>query len=92
MRGLVVNWRELKEALRKDKAEEYIKKVEIEQYGMSPYPEWVCKDCAYKAGGVSPRGMVSTFHRGKCDVCGEIKSVTEPRDYGYPKFEGYKDE
>jgi len=28
---------------------------------------------------------VSTWHIGKCDVCGETKPVTEARDFGYPK-------
>jgi len=63
------------------------------------YPSWVCVDCGNKArdemnkGGVKHcgRAMMSTWHNGKCDVCGETKEVTEPRDFGYPEFVGVKD-
>jgi len=56
-----------------------------------PYPTWVCSDCGKKA---SKKGqfMCSTWHKGKCGVCGEIKAVTEPRDFHYPKFRGHKNE
>jgi hypothetical protein len=40
-----------------------------------------CFDCGKKYG--EPRGYCATFHNGRCDVCGEEKSVTETRDYGY---------
>jgi len=40
-----------------------------------------CHDCGKKYGEYSV-GCSST-REGKCDVCGEIKSVTEARDYGY---------
>ena len=50
------------------------------------YPVWVCDDCAKSAGGKWPRGHLGTFHLGRCGVCGEMKDVTEPRDWGYPKF------
>jgi hypothetical protein len=29
---------------------------------------------------------VSTYHKGKCDYCGEKTSVTEVRDFFYPDF------
>lgn len=41
----------------------------------------VCKDCGSKYGTYSV-GCSSTWE-GKCGVCGETKSVTEVRDYGY---------
>ena len=41
----------------------------------------VCKDCGSKYGVYSV-GCSSTWE-GKCDVCGEIKGVTETRDWGY---------
>lgn len=50
------------------------------------YPAWVCTPCAEKAGGIWPNGHVGTFHNGICHVCGELKAVTEPRDFGYPKL------
>ena len=41
----------------------------------------VCKECGTKYGTYSV-GCSSTWE-GKCDVCGQVKSVTETRDYGY---------
>lgn len=57
----------------------------------------VCHECGVTANvltclkkyGTPPKKLtfdVSTYHRGKCDVCGETKSVTEPRDFFYPDF------
>ena len=40
-----------------------------------------CNDCGRKWGVYSVG--CSTSHIGRCDVCGEEKSVTETRDYGY---------
>lgn len=56
---------------------------------MKKYPTWVCFDCGTKYG--KPAGVCTT-HLGVCDVCGEESSVTEPRDFGYPGFPGYKKE
>ena len=42
---------------------------------------WCCDFCGRTYG--QPRPGCSTYHEGKCDVCGEIKAVTETRDYGY---------
>lgn len=53
--------------------------------------QWVCNDCGKEAlrlpvnKGKSQFEM-STFHKAKCDVCHEVKSVTEARDFGYPVF------
>lgn len=52
----------------------------------------VCSDCGNKAMELPENKgknsfSVSTCHKGTCDVCREIKSVTEARDYGYPVFE-----
>lgn len=47
------------------------------------YPQVVCHDCGSKYGKAWTR---STWHTGVCGVCKETKSVTEPRDYGYPDF------
>ena len=61
---------------------------------MNKYPSLVCVDCgrralknfvAYKSqykrllGGIN-----ATFHKNKCDVCKEIKPVTEARDFHSP--------
>lgn len=50
------------------------------------YPKWNCRECAIKYGGKYPPGHISSWHQGTCGVCGEEKSVTEPRDYGYPNY------
>lgn len=51
------------------------------------YPTWVCFDCGNAAQpDKSKIFAVSTYHNGKCAVCGEIKAVTESRDFGYPEF------
>lgn len=55
------------------------------------YPVWICSDCAASAGAEMPKGHVATFHPDICDVCNRWKSVTEPRDYRYPKITAKKD-
>ena len=54
------------------------------------YPTWVCYDCAVEAGYQPRSNHVSTFHIGICGVCKQEKSVTEPRDFGYPKFKKHE--
>ena len=59
---------------------------------LKPYPIWVCRECGYKAA-LSCRCMdqvftVSTWHTDECGVCGAVVACTEPRDFGYPLFEG----
>lgn len=43
----------------------------------------VCNECGTRYGKYSVG--CSSVHMGTCDVCGEERSVTEPRDYGYLK-------
>lgn len=43
---------------------------------------WVCSDCWDKYWE-QPKDHIGTFHEDTCDVCGEVKPVTEPRDYLY---------
>ena len=45
-------------------------------------PDWVCHDCATRRGARVPEGHCYTVHTGKCGICREVKTVTEPRDYG----------
>jgi hypothetical protein len=54
---------------------------------MKYYPGWICIDCGRKYG-TAYEGHVATFHTDLCGWCGEEKAVTEPRDYGYPDYEG----
>lgn len=48
------------------------------------YPDRVCEDCGRKASG-GKQFKFSTWHIANCDVCGEEKAVTQPRDFFYPK-------
>ena len=41
----------------------------------------VCNECGARYGKYSVG--CSSVHMGTCDVCGETRFVTEPRDYGY---------
>ncbi len=45
------------------------------------YPSWACEECGKKHGKGSK--SVSTWHYGKCDVCGKNNHVTEPIDFGH---------
>lgn len=49
------------------------------------YPSWICIDCGKKYGRWNEMAM-ATFHHGTCGWCGEEGSITEPRDYGWPRF------
>ena len=42
---------------------------------------WVCFDCVEAVGGQYYEGHMCTAHEDVCDVCGEVKPVTEPRDF-----------
>jgi hypothetical protein len=53
-------------------------------------PDWVCNDCGQKWGRwwdgsvyTGPSTHCATYHESVCNVCGNTKSVTEARDYGY---------
>jgi len=52
------------------------------------YPSWICGQCAIDHGGIWKKGHVATFHDGFCGWCSQIRSVTQPKDYGYPAYEG----
>jgi hypothetical protein len=45
------------------------------------YPDWCCSECGMKHGKAINK--ISTWHYGKCDVCGENNNVTQPRDFGH---------
>lgn len=57
---------------------------------LKPYPVWVCDKCALDASEGEKPISLSTYHAGICDVCTKNKAVTEPRDFGYPKFKGHE--
>jgi hypothetical protein len=50
------------------------------------FPSVVCGSCAVAAGGKLRTGSGTTWHIGECEVCGFSKPVTQPRDFGHPKF------
>lgn len=54
------------------------------------YPSWICDACGRKHG--TPHSGCATYHNGDpneptdcCGWCGSKVSLTEPRDFGYPK-------
>lgn len=55
------------------------------------YPAWICTDCAVKNKGKFPKGHIATWHIEECGWCHENKAVTEPKDYGFPRYESHKD-
>ena len=44
--------------------------------------EWVCFECAALRDMFIPAGHIATCNVSICDICGEEKEVTEPRDFG----------
>lgn len=60
-------------------------------------PKQVCESCGVSANvltclkkyGRSPMQIKmsrSTWHMGECEICGETREVTQPRDFFYPDF------
>lgn len=47
---------------------------------------WICEDCGNRYG--KKRLGISSWHQGECNYCGEFKSVTQDRDFGYPPLPG----
>lgn len=50
--------------------------------GLGDYPVWICSSCGSKYGK-RRCGECTTWHVGKCDICGIEACVTEPRDFGH---------
>lgn len=49
---------------------------------------YVCFDCGHKANPKSKdKDAAITCHTGICDVCGEKKTVTHVRQFGFPVFD-----
>lgn len=57
--------------------------AEQQERQRAKYPAWVCEPCGSKYGHRTP--TEATYHAGRCDVCGNSATVTEPRDYGHLK-------
>jgi len=45
-------------------------------------PSTVCFECG-TLYACEKREGASSYHQGRCDVCHEVKQVTDPRDFGY---------
>ncbi|MDD4410841.1 MAG: hypothetical protein PHE32_04010 [Candidatus Shapirobacteria bacterium] len=47
------------------------------------------KTCLLKYGNepMMKKFHTSTYHKGKCNCCGEETSITETRDFFYPRFD-----
>lgn len=52
---------------------------------IASYPFLICSDCGNKYGK-APKGNQATFYFGNCGWCNQVKAVTEPRDFGYPRW------
>jgi hypothetical protein len=50
-----------------------------------PYPAWICHICGSAHGIGMHAGHISTWHIGRCGICGKVASVSEPRDFGHLK-------
>lgn len=57
---------------------------------LKPYPVWVCYDCGITASMGRKLHEYATYHPDTCDVCGQDKACTEPRDFQYPDFPGHE--
>lgn len=55
------------------------------------YPQWICMECGLKYGRKGVVGL-ATWHNDKCDICGEMRDCTEPRDFSHlkPGWEKHK--
>jgi hypothetical protein len=45
---------------------------------------YICSECAYKAGGVWPKGHIATFSASECAECKEEKSTCALSDWNWP--------
>lgn len=71
---------ELEEMIEK-KALELIKDPETLLITKLKHAYKVCRDCGENFGDASDR--CSSYWEGQCDVCGELSTVTEARDFNY---------
>jgi len=68
------------------------------KYMEENYPKTVCLECLQEAwedtkkyqGRVGQWSGAYSVYVVECDVCGDVKECTEPRDAGYPTFKYVK--
>jgi len=46
---------------------------------------WICVACAVKSGATAIPGHLATYHIDTCGVCKKEVTVTEPRDFWWPR-------
>ena len=46
----------------------------------------VCQSCGEKYGR-NRKASISTWHKGRCDICYKKKAVAEFKDYGFSKYQ-----
>ena len=46
------------------------------------YPGFICAPCGEKHGRHAIGRHGATWHRERCDICGKLDWLTEPRDFG----------
>jgi hypothetical protein len=68
------------------KGEKYRENYEAIFKKKKKYPDWICNSCG-SLYGKRPDGNPygATYHLDACDICGEEREVTEPRDFGHLK-------
>ena len=50
------------------------------------YPTYICFECGLRhCNNGNGTGRCCTVHEGKCGICGKVRAVTEPRDFGHLK-------
>lgn len=54
--------------------------------------DWVCNDCGipYLLDSQRSKDRIHTYNQFTCDVCGEVKSVTDPRNFNYLVHPDYR--
>jgi hypothetical protein len=64
------------------------------QHNSSKKPEirQICEDCAEKRGLQIPEGHIASFWTDTCDVCGEIKELTDIYDFSKIKTKNKENE
>ena len=45
---------------------------------------YICYECAMKHGATADEDHACTCHSGKCDLCGETKTLCHHDDYNWP--------
>jgi len=47
-------------------------------------PGYICRCCAMRLNAVPPKHHICTWHRGKCEFCGEIANLCHTSDWSWP--------